>query len=163
VREAVALAGVVVAVAGCGGADRLSTAEWVRQANAICAHARARAQALGTPATSDEFLALAPRANRASERALAGLRELEPPSSLEQRVKGMLGDYERVVKLQAEIIAGFRSQRKEPRERHFPGDPRFFSIRENAVEATDLVRRGDRRAVRLHVKECADVPWFPGV
>ena len=73
---------VVLAVAGCGGGDSLSRAEWAERANAICRDTLEKVEALGQPVTSADFLRLMPKANELGRKAVAGLRELEPPEEI---------------------------------------------------------------------------------
>ena len=57
-----ALATVLVfVVAGCGGDDSLSRGEWARQASAICLQTLKKVEALGRPATSDDYVRVKPQ------------------------------------------------------------------------------------------------------
>jgi len=77
---ALALAGVA---AGCGGGDgggdRLTKAEYIAQADAICKAANEKIDALGEPASLEEVAALATSAIEIQEGSLAELRALKPP------------------------------------------------------------------------------------
>jgi hypothetical protein len=84
-----ALAAVALA-AGCGGGgdggeggDRLTTEEFLQQADAICAEANQQLDALGEPQSVEELATMAPQALSISEQTLDSLRELSPPEELE--------------------------------------------------------------------------------
>ncbi len=89
----VALTAVALA-AGCGGSgdgggdggDRLTKEEYIQQADAICADANQKIEALGEPQDFDELAALGEQALSVSEQSLDSLRTLTPPAELESQV-----------------------------------------------------------------------------
>jgi hypothetical protein len=73
-----------VLLAGCGssGSDRLTRAEYARQADAICARYNREIAALGKPGRRD-VAAYAARAAPIARRTVARLRALKPPKDEE--------------------------------------------------------------------------------
>jgi len=95
-RFALAFA-VAALAAGCGGSGRLSKAEYVKRADAICTKYNAKLKALsrptsisGLPAYVDEALPLARKGDRE-------LRALKPPKDEEQTAKEWLDQNDSVV------------------------------------------------------------------
>ena len=61
--------------------ERLTKAEWIEQADALCAQAEDELDALGTPETLADIAALVPRAIEISEEQLGKLKALRPPAA----------------------------------------------------------------------------------
>ncbi|MDQ3822073.1 MAG: hypothetical protein M3321_02395 [Actinomycetota bacterium] len=80
----VALAALVAAGCGGGGGDRLSRAEFVAQADAICRKYEARLEALGQPQDVSELRSFADRALPIARDGRDELGELNPPEELEE-------------------------------------------------------------------------------
>ncbi len=91
------LAGLVAALAvafsaGCGGApdstpsQALTKADWIAQADAICAGANAQIESLGEPANAGELASLTEKAVLIDDKALASIRALHPPPEIEDQV-----------------------------------------------------------------------------
>ena len=81
------------AAAGCGGGDggeRLSRAEFVERADAICQKYEARLDALGRPANVAELRSFADRALPIAREGREELGELNPPQELEKRYDAWL-------------------------------------------------------------------------
>lgn len=105
-RQTVGLAvsALVLGTTACGGGaqqtERLSEAEWIAQADAICANGTAELEALGLPETgeelsavsAEEFVELLDEASEIGDEQLDGLRELNPPAEAE-------ADYTRLLDL----------------------------------------------------------------
>lgn len=100
-----ALAAVTVAVSACGGdgGERLSEADWIAQADAVCAEAQAELDALPEPTTPAELTELAEEAVTIAEEQLSRLRELRPPEAAEDDYTEMLDLTARQIELTGEI------------------------------------------------------------
>ncbi len=83
-----AAAGVVAVIAGCGGggSDGLSADEFREQADAVCADANARLDALTEPASGAEVLPFLQSGLPIQAEQLDRIRELEPPEDLQPAV-----------------------------------------------------------------------------
>ena len=107
-RRAVLLAGLVLCcapgLAGCGGGgERLSRAEFVERATAVCARAEERIGGLAEPGSEDELAAYAREARQITADGVADLRELEPPEALEEAFDRYLERADGVVDLLEEL------------------------------------------------------------
>jgi hypothetical protein len=108
-RRAVLGAGIALCcapgLAGCGGDgdERLSRAEFVERATAVCVRAEERIGELAEPGSEDELAAYAREARAITEEGVADLRELEPPDQLEQGFDRYLERADRVVDLLEEL------------------------------------------------------------
>ena len=76
---------VAVAVAGCGGGDgeRLSKAEFISQADAVCTKYEARLDALGQPTNVAELRSFADKALPIAKDGRKELGQLTPPADLQ--------------------------------------------------------------------------------
>jgi hypothetical protein len=142
---------VLLALAGCGGDDALSRGEWAAQANAICLQTLKKVEALGRPATADDYLRVTPKANELGRDAIERLRDLKAPGAIEDDAGRMIKGYEDVVKLQDVVYRGVKAQR-EGKE----SDTNYFRAGNQALE---LGRDTDQIAKRLHADDCARDPW----
>jgi hypothetical protein len=80
----VAVTVVLLALAGCGGGgDRLSRAEFVEQATAICDSVDERIAAVGEPQSLEEIETLGREVREILDDGLGDLRALRPPEDLE--------------------------------------------------------------------------------
>jgi hypothetical protein len=148
-----ALATVLIfAVAACAGEDSLSRAEWAAEANAICLESLRKVEALGRPATSDQYLRVTPKANEIGRAAVEELRELKSPSEIENDAEEMIDGYEYTVEQQELVYQGMKAVRegKDPPR----GD--YFRAGNRAIEAG---RAADAIARRLRATDCARDPW----
>ena len=83
---ALAVVGAAVAIAGCGGGDdsggALSADEFRTQADAICADANTRLEALDEPTGNDQVLGFLQSGLAVQQEQLDKLKALEPPNDL---------------------------------------------------------------------------------
>ena len=117
-RAALATA-LVLVLAGCGGDESLSRDEWTRQANAICLETLKKVEALGRPATSDDYLRVTPGANRLGRAAIDRLRDLKEPGEIEDQVRDMIDGYADSIEQQERVYEGMKAQR-EGKDGPFP-------------------------------------------
>jgi hypothetical protein len=82
---AAVLVAVLTLAAGGGRADALTAPAYRSSADAVCARANARIDALGTPRSDSEIRAWLRRAVPVYARGVARLRALEPPRALRAR------------------------------------------------------------------------------
>lgn len=150
-RAALATA-LVLALAGCGGDDSVSRAEWAAEANAICLETLRKVEALGRPATSDDYLRVTPDANRLGREAIERLRELEEPSEIEDEVRDMIDGYEESIDQQERVYEGMKAQREGQ------GGP-FADYGRAGVRAIEAGRAADAIAKQLRATDCARDPW----
>jgi hypothetical protein len=145
-RSALVTAAVaVLALAGCGGDDALSTDEYRERARSICTEAD-RASDRVTPPTRSTNAAIADYFKRileVNDRTTNRFDELEPPSELEDAHADAL----------AANRAGVDEVRKLVAELEKGGDP--TAVLEGAPQRLEgFVRRSREAARRLGVPEC---------
>jgi len=101
---ALALA-LVLVLAGCGGDEdeRLSRAEFVDRATAICERAEQRIGELGEPGSVEELAGYAREARAITEESVGELRELDPPEALEPGFDRYLERAGEVIELLGEL------------------------------------------------------------
>jgi hypothetical protein len=93
-----AVAGAAILIAGCGGgSDTLSAEELRSQADAICAATDEATDAIAAPTSNEEILPFLIATRDAQTGAVADLKELEPPSELEE-------NWDRAITLQDEQL-----------------------------------------------------------
>jgi hypothetical protein len=94
---AAALVAVVSVVAACGGSDdgggggegdELTKEEYIAAADAICEESNAASDALGEPATPEEFVELAPQIIEIGQDQIDGLRALNAPAADDATLEG---------------------------------------------------------------------------
>ena len=90
---------VVIAglAAGCGGSGRLSKADYVKQADAICTKYNAKLKALARPTSISALPAYVDKALPLARKGDDELRALEPPKDEEQSAKEWLDQNDSVV------------------------------------------------------------------
>jgi hypothetical protein len=143
---------LVVAVMGCGGDDSLSRGEWASQANAICLETLKKVEALGRPATSDDYLRVTPDANKLGRDAIEQLRDLKAPGEIEDEARDMISRYEESIKQQERVYEGMKAQREGQ------GGP-FPDYGRAGLRAIEAGRAADAIAKRLRATDCARDPW----
>jgi hypothetical protein len=84
------IAAVLPACGGDGGGERLTREELIARADAICAEASDRLDALGEPETPEQLARLADEAAAIAEEQLGRLRNLRPPAENEDEYAAML-------------------------------------------------------------------------
>jgi hypothetical protein len=102
----------VVALAGCGGGgdDRLTKAEYIAQADAICQEANAKIEALGAPETLADLAAMGQQSVQISEQQLAKLRALRPPAEDEATLNGAYDLVEQQIGITKQLVAAARAK-----------------------------------------------------
>jgi hypothetical protein len=150
-RAALATVLVLVAV-GCGGDDSLSREEWVAQANDICLDTLKKVEALGRPATSDDYLRITPDANKLGRDALERLRALKAPGEIEADTEEMIKGYEESIDQQERVYQGLKAQREGQ-------DGPFADYGRAGRRAIEAGQEADAIAKRLRATDCARDPW----
>ena len=92
-----AAVGIVLVVSACGGDERLTKAEYVRQADAICAKYERRLEALREPRTLRDVPAFIERGVPLAKRELAEFEELRPPEGDQAEVERLLTQVEETI------------------------------------------------------------------
>lgn len=143
------LALLVVALAtitGCGsddGGDRLSRAEFVRQADAICTRYEARLDALGQPTNVAELRSFADRALPIAREGREELGKLNPPEDLDQTYDDWLAEGDQAI----DIVERLRDAAED-------GDQ--AEIQQIAREAQETDRESNRLAAELGFEQCGE-------
>ena len=150
-RAALATVLLVVAAA-CGGENSLSRAEWAAQANAICLETLHDVEALGRPATSDDYLRVTPKANELGRKALERLRDLKPPGEIEEDAGDLIDGYEAAIEQQEIVYGAMKAQREGT-------DGPLADYGRAGVRAIEAGRAADEIARRLRASDCARDPW----
>jgi hypothetical protein len=139
----VGLALLAAVIAGCGGeeGERLARDEWIARADSICAEASRELDALGEPGTPAELAELSDEAAAIAERQLDRLRDLRPPTEVED-------DYTRMLDLTDDQIEISREIADAARE----GDP--AAVQALVEEGRSLDDEADELAARYGFEEC---------
>jgi hypothetical protein len=145
VLPVLALGASLLALAGCGGGDRLSAAEYRERASEICRAAERDTRELGSPADRepDTLVDYFEQAMRRAARRASQHRELRPPAALAE-------DHDQVVALQRE---GLRTVRALVRDLKDGQDP-VRALGRAAPRLQRLGERNDALARRLRLPEC---------
>jgi hypothetical protein len=151
VRALIALSFLLLGLAACGGDDSLSRGEWAARANAICRETVKKIEALGEPATSVDYMRIAPKANELGRRSIERLRELKAPDEIEADAVDMINGYERMVELQQVVYDGLKAEREGK-----PAPREYWRASNRALEAGNAA---DDVAERLRARDCARDPW----
>jgi hypothetical protein len=99
----------LLAACGGGGGDRLTKAEYIVQADAICKQADGEIAALGDPKTLAELAELADRAVAIGRAELSKLRALKPPRADEATLDQAYDLIGRQLDLAGQIAAAARA------------------------------------------------------
>ena len=98
----VALTAVALSAASCGQ-DRLTKAEYIEQADAICKDLNEETASLQQPQSKEEFEEFARHAVRKTKEAVSELRDLNPPREDEDLIRRWLEKTEQAVELLPEM------------------------------------------------------------
>lgn len=91
------LLATLLAVAGCGGEERLSRAEFLRQADAICANYERRLDAIEEPRALRDVPRFIERGVPLARKELAELEKLRPPAEDEAKVERLLAQVRKTI------------------------------------------------------------------
>ena len=135
-----------IVLAGCGGGDRLSKAEYTEQADAICARYDKELETIeqdlaGAQSPQDAAAAI-DRGIPIVRKGVAELRELEPPEELDDEV-------DRWLELNDENVKNL----EELRDAAKGGDTQ--RAQEVAEKSRETERKSDEVAARIGLDECA--------
>jgi hypothetical protein len=99
VRTALTLAAGAAAlvVAGCGGEERLSQAEFREEGNAICAKYDKQIEEIGTPTSVEEVPAYVNKVLPIVERQIGDMKELNPPEEDQEAYDDMIVEAEKTL------------------------------------------------------------------
>ena len=146
-RRFVAAVGLgALALAGCGddgGGERLSSAEFVAQADAICRRYEARLDALGQPTNFAELRSFADKALPIAKDGRDELDDLTPPEELEDTYDAWLDQGDEAI----EIVERLRDAAEE-------GDQ--AEIGRIAADAQRTDAEANRLARQLGFEECGE-------
>jgi hypothetical protein len=142
------IATVVLVAAGCMGggtssAPRLTKAEFIKQADAICAQFTGELEALPQPQTLADLAAMATQAKPIAEAGVARLRALRPPEELEDQVNEWLELNDSNVELIERLRAG-------------AADGDETAVQQVAADATDNEQKADALAAEIGLTDCSD-------
>jgi hypothetical protein len=132
---------VLAACAGGGDGDRLSRADFISRADAVCTEYEAKLDALGTPQNEEQLAAFAERALPIAEDGRGELGELRPPEDLEATYDAWLEQGDRAI----EIVEELRDAAED-------GDA--AEIQRIAQEAEETDREANRLAAELGFEQC---------
>ncbi len=98
-RSAAAALGAAIALGACGGGggDRLSKADYIKEADAICKAASDKTDALTAPETEDDIAAYFEAAGKLEKDMLKDLRSLKGPSADEGTLAALYDDVEEAI------------------------------------------------------------------
>jgi hypothetical protein len=116
VRRLLALSILALVVAACGGAARLSRAEFAKREDAICSRYARAVQALGQPKTLAELARFTAKVVPLTEAVVTDARKLKPPRDEQKLAKEWNAENQKVVdavkRLDAAARAGDRAAAK---------------------------------------------------
>lgn len=136
---------VVATAVGCtrGDGDRLSHAELVREANAICARFQKQFDALPQPRNLTEFRRYMARAIPLARQEIRALSQLEPPTEDERTFERLLANGEQTVEAAEQLRRAAADQPQAELELLFE-------------HARQLGAEGDALARELGFRRCID-------
>lgn len=147
-RVVLALIVGALALAGCGGGDddggeRLSKAEFVAQADAICRRYEARLDTLGQPTNTTELRSFADKALPIAKDGREELGELTPPEELEETYDAWLEQGDEAI----EIVERLRDA---------AGENDQAEIQRIAADAQRTDAEANRLAGELGFEQCGE-------
>lgn len=134
---------LAAAAAGCGGGDRLSQAEYVKQADAICARYEKRLAALPQPESTADVKTLVDKGLPIAREGNTELKELKPPEDLEAKVDQWHERNDRNLELIEDLGQAAEDGDEE-------------RIQTLASEAEENEGEADRLASEIGLKDCAE-------
>ena len=138
----VVVAFVALAVAGCGGASRLSKPQFDTKANAICKKYTDRINAVPTPKSIEDVPAYVTRVKPFIERGVDEIANLKPPQDLQQT-------YDRWLSTQREAL----SEADELRRAAERND--LLAVNHTIKQLDERNKRGNALAAQLGARVCA--------
>jgi hypothetical protein len=145
---ALAVIGAAAAIAGCGGGDDsggLSADEFRTQADAICADADSRIEALDEPSANDQILGFLQSGLTIQREQIEKLKALEAPSDL----SGTFGEATGLLDQQLSEIQGAA-------DRIAGGEDPQAVVTELGPKIDDLSEQADAKAKELGLTVCGD-------
>jgi hypothetical protein len=142
-RAWIALLAATFTIAGCGGGggDRLSRAEFISQADAVCEEYEAKLDALGTPQNAEQLADFADKALPIAQDGREELGELRPPEELQETYDDWLEQGDRAI----EIVEDLREAAED-------GDT--AEIQRIAQEAEAADAEANRLAAQIGFEQC---------
>jgi hypothetical protein len=143
-RAAPAFLAAAFALAGCGGGgggDRLSQAEFVRQADALCKEYEAKLDALPTPQSPADIAGFADKAIPIAEEGRDKLGDLNPPENQQDTYDAWLEQGDRSI----DIVERLRDAAED-------GDQ--AELQQIAQEAETIDNESTRLANELGLEDC---------
>ena len=142
-RRIAPLVSLFALAAGCGGGERLSKAEFVAQADAICRRYEARLDALGQPMNVTELRSFADKALPIAKDGREDLGKLSPPAELEDSYDAWLDQGDEAI----EIVERLRDAAAD-------GDN--AAIEKIAADARRTDAEANRLARELGFEQCGE-------
>ena len=140
-RAVLALTLLVAVVAGCGGEETLTRADYITQADAICDDYNQRQAKLGDPESVEDIERLGDETKPLVEKQLAELRDLEAPEEIADDAAAAYDLLERQLpKLDALVRAAEAND--------------VAKVQSVAAEAGVLDKQADAKAEKIGLKVC---------
>ncbi len=133
---------LAAAAAGCGGDDRLSRDEYIKQADAICAKYEKRLDALPEPKNVEDLQRLVAEGLPIAREGINELKKLKPPEDLEAKVNQWHERNEANLDKIEELVQAAEQ-----------GDEQ--KIQTLAAEADENEQEADRLAREIGLDDCA--------
>ena len=145
-RASVLLAVAALALAGCGGSSsggRLSEAEFVKKADAVCAKYKKKINALPQPSSLSGVAGYAQKAIDLTKQGRAELRALKPPSDLADTNAKWLANLDQTL-----VLAGELRDAAKQKD--------LAKVRTLAERGNRLDKQGNRLAAQMGMKACSE-------
>jgi len=127
------VATLVVVAAGCGG-DRLTRAEYVEAADAICREAQQRNMDLGEPGSLEEMVEFLEKSKALSEEEFAKLEALNPPEADEAQVQRARELNRRLLDMMGELKSAIEAE-DEARSQEILDEANRLTMEADAIAA----------------------------
>lgn len=145
-RVAAPILVVLVLLAGCGGGgggSRLSEAEFIAAADAICKEYEAKLNAIPAPQSPDEFDEFADKSIPIAKEGRDKLAALNPPEDLQDTFDAWIGQGDRAI----ELVENLRDA---------ADDADQAKLQQIAQEAEQTNQESNRLASQIGFKECGE-------